>query len=287
MTTETDTLRFPFGRNWLSFSRTFSAERLAAAKQSLRGFLGRDSLTGFSFLDVGCGSGLFSLAAHQLGAAVVSFDLDADSCLATQRLRDAQPESPAAWVLRQGSILDPAFLATLGRFDIVYAWGVLHHTGDLAQALHNAARCVRAGGVLYTAIYNYQPYLTRLNTLMKRTYNRTGPAGQAALLSAFSLFMVLKGGIRDLVCLRNPLQRYRCSVRERGMSLWHDWRDWVGGYPFEAARPEQIIDPLLADGFTLLRLTTVGGRHGCNQFLFHREPVSSASGVKPREATTP
>ena len=52
------------------------------------------------------------------------------------------------------------------------------------------------------------------------------------------------------------------------MSMAHDWRDWLGGYPFEVAKPEQIFDFLKARGFTLERLKTCGGGLGCNEFVF-------------------
>lgn len=54
------------------------------------------------------------------------------------------------------------------------------------------------------------------------------------------------------------------------MSLMHDLIDWVGGYPFEVAKPEEIFDFYHARGFVLQRLYTCGGGIGCNQFVFER-----------------
>ena len=122
--------RFGFGRNWLSFIDVVDETRIRAARDSLRGTLHLSTLSGRTFLDIGCGSGLFSLAACQLGAAVRSFDHDQDSVLATTRLR-RRFAADSDWRIERGSILDPEFVAGLGRFDVVYSWGVLHHTGDL------------------------------------------------------------------------------------------------------------------------------------------------------------
>lgn len=129
--------RFRFGANWKRFLRSLTPERLATAEDSLRHALGVDDLRGKRFLDIGCGSGLFSLSAARLGASVHSFDYDQDSveCALDLRARYA-PE--AEWSIERGDALDRGYLGGLGTFDVVYSWGVLHHTGDLWSALDNA-----------------------------------------------------------------------------------------------------------------------------------------------------
>src|SRR5262249_10844239 len=85
----TSQLRYGFGANWNDFVATSLNEaRIANAVQSLRDLLALDSLRGRTFLDIGCGSGLFSLAACRLEAErVISFDFDADSVRPRQWLR--------------------------------------------------------------------------------------------------------------------------------------------------------------------------------------------------------
>jgi len=65
----------------------------------------------------------------------------------------------------------------------------------------------------------------------------------------------------------------------RGMSAWHDLLDWLGGYPFEVSRPEEVFDFYRKRGFTLERLTTAGGRLGCNEFVFRRTAGPSSGAV--------
>jgi 2-polyprenyl-6-hydroxyphenyl methylase/3-demethylubiquinone-9 3-methyltransferase len=55
------------------------------------------------------------------------------------------------------------------------------------------------------------------------------------------------------------------------MSMWPDVVDWVGGYPFEVAKPEQIFDFYRDRAFEPTRLTTCRGTSGCNQFVFRRK----------------
>src|SRR5436189_1546930 len=146
--------RFEFGKNWSQFLTTIDEERISVAEQSLKEMLEVDHLQGKSFLDIGSGSGLFSLAARKLGARVHSFDFDEDSVLCTARLRDRYFAGDGEWTTEQGSILDAEYVRSLGTFDVVYAWGVLHHTGAMRDALGAAARLVAAGGVFAFALYH-------------------------------------------------------------------------------------------------------------------------------------
>jgi 2-polyprenyl-6-hydroxyphenyl methylase/3-demethylubiquinone-9 3-methyltransferase len=255
-------VRFGFGENWTRFSRMLNPERVDSARASMVAMLGGGSLSGLVLLDIGCGSGLFSLCARQLGAEVVSFDYDPYSVKCTQSVRQKYSPEDAKWQVAQGSILDCDFVSTLGQFDIVYSWGVLHHTGRMWEALDNAGQAVKVGGRLYISIYNDQAFISSYWLRVKRAYNQ------------FSLLKPL------IVAVHAPylfLARilYRAAIGkgiERGMSIWHDMLDWLGGYPFEVARPEQIFGFYRDRGFELLEMKTCGGKQGCNEFVFRRKP---------------
>ena len=148
--------RFKFGENWKKFMDSMSEERAAEAVSSLRKMLGRNSLEGQSFIDIGSGSGLFSLAARRLGATVTSFDYDSDSFGCTNEMRARYAANDPKWKVMQGSVLDTTFMKSLGQYDIVYSWGVLHHTGAMWDAINNAAALVKPNGQFFIAIYNDQ-----------------------------------------------------------------------------------------------------------------------------------
>ena len=262
--------RFAFGDNWSRFLATVDEARIGRSEASLREMLECDHLDGLRFLDVGSGSGLSSLAARRLGAAVRSFDLDPASVACTRALRDRYGAGDPRWIVEQGSVLDREYLAGIGRFDVVYAWGVLHHTGRMWEAVDNVAALVVPGGRLFVAIYNDQGRATRAWAAVKRAYNRLPPPLRPLVLWPCALWIWGPPSLRDLAVGR-PFRTWRAYGAARGMSPWHDVVDWVGGYPFEAAKPEAVFARCRDHGFRLARLATCAGRSGCNEFVFVSE----------------
>lgn len=265
--------RFAFGANWWRFLELLDDNRIERAEHSLREMLGVESLRGKSFIDVGSGSGLFSLAARRLGARVLSLDYDPTSVRCTAELRRRYFDEDPDWRVLQGSVLDPEVLAGLGRFDVVYSWGVLHHTGRMWEALANVVPLAAPQGQLFVSIYNDQGRTSRTWLAVKRAYNAL--PNPLRWLVLFPAFVRLWGPttLRDFVALR-PFSTWRNYGQgaTRGMDPWRDTVDWVGGLPFEVARPEQIIEFYWSHGFILTKLRTCAGGIGCNEYVFSRVP---------------
>lgn len=262
--------RFEFGKNWAWFLQTLNNEKVDEAVASLENLLETDRLAGKSFLDIGSGSGLFSLAARRLGARVHSFDYDPNSVNCTAELRRRYFPDDDLWTIEAGSALDENYLKSLGQFDIVYSWGVLHHTGKMWAALANVAPLVAPRGKLFIAIYNDQGTASRRWTKVKKFYNE-GPRGLRFMV-VWPSFWVLywRRLVKDFL-RGKPFQTIRAyGKNQRGMSFWQDLIDWVGGYPFEVAKPDEIFDFYLQRGFVLTRLSTCGGTPGCNEFVFEK-----------------
>jgi SAM-dependent methyltransferase len=260
--------RFEFGANWARFLSVLNDERINMAEVSLKRMLGVEDLQGERFLDIGSGSGLFSLAARRLGARVHSFDYDPQSVACTAELKRRYFPGDDNWVVEEGSALDTDYLNRLGQYDVVYSWGVLHHTGAMWQALGNVVPLVAGEGRLFIAIYNDQGRPSRMWLRIKKAYNQLPAPLRWLVLYPALLRLWGPTTVRDFL-RGKPFYTWRhyADKGARGMSPWRDVVDWVGGLPFEVAKPEEIFD-FYREGFQLKKLRTCAGGHGCNEFVF-------------------
>lgn len=263
--------RFGFGRNWQRFLSHLDESRIEEAERSLAVVLG-ERLDGMSFLDIGSGSGLFSLAALRMGATRVhSLDYDADSVACAVELRRRFFPESAAWTVEQGDATDAEYMRGLGTFDIVYSWGVLHHTGDLWTSMENACAAAGKDGRLFIALYNDRGWRSELWTRIKRFYSGAPGFLRPLLVLIFGAPGIVRSAIYETV-RGHPARFFTRWTRTglRGMTGWHDLVDWIGGYPYEASKPEQVWEFCRQRGFDLEWLETVNTL-GNNQFLFARK----------------
>lgn len=265
--------KFEFGKNWAGFLKVLNEERITNAVESLKSMLEVEDLRGRSFLDIGSGSGLFSLAARRLGARVHTFDYDPQAVACAVELKHRYFPGDDQWAIEEGSALSAEYLRSLGRFDVVYSWGVLHHTGQMWLALENASLPVAPGGKLYIAVGNDMGTQSMRWKWIKRTYNNIPRLLRAPYTVAVIAPGESKTLLRSLVTMRlgDYARSWTQYSQRRGMNRWHDIVDWVGGHPYECATPDQVFDFYRAKGFTLTKLKCGGVGLGCAEYVFVRD----------------
>lgn len=269
---ENQTNKFSFGKNWRRFLSCVNDQRLATAQGSMAEFMGAENIKGKTFIDIGCGSGIFSRSAFKLGAlSVTSFDVDPFSVECCRYVWDKEGR-PANWTVQEASILNDDFVNSLSKFQIVYSWGVLHHTGNMWKAISNAAKLVADGGYYYIAIYNKTNGLfgSKNWTTLKKIYNTVPAIGKRLMEGAY----VAAYFIGNLLSLKNPFRKIKEFKAKRGMNWFIDVVDWLGGYPYEAATTEEILVFIKKNfpDFELINLKSTNTL-GNNHFLFKRKIV--------------
>ena len=265
---ELDEVRFGFGENWFKFvEKDFTPQRLVAAQKKICEFLDIESLAGIRCLDIGCGSGLHSYAAYSLDATeVFSFDYDINSVKASRVLKDRAGDPPH-WQVEQGDVLSDEYIRALGKWDLVYSWGVLHHTGDMWKAIDIAQQTVVDGGQFFLALYSatadFQPS-KEYWLEAKKKYNRVGPVRKKLMVLHYVWRWGMQGNLKFLPGLLRRIREYRF---ERGMSYFADVVDWLGGWPMEYADESDTIRRMEGHGFKLIKCVT---GEACSEYLFEK-----------------
>jgi 2-polyprenyl-3-methyl-5-hydroxy-6-metoxy-1,4-benzoquinol methylase len=258
---------FSFGDNWQKLVPALTPDRVEEAGSSLANAFAQAPLAGHRFIDIGCGSGVFSLVAHRAGVKqVISIDVDPRSVDCASALRTLEG-GPPNWRIVRGSILDSSLVRTIEPASRVYSWGVLHHTGAMWAAIESAMALVVPEGLLCLALYN-RPNHAGLHMTLKRLYNRLPRRARplqrilygSALLAAMAV-----------VQRRNPVEYVRdYGRRSRGMSFWRDVEDWLGGLPCEFADEQEVRDFASSRGFVVERVLR-RGPGGNNEYLLRRK----------------
>jgi SAM-dependent methyltransferase len=263
-------LRYEFGKNWAEFvERKLNNQVVEESMDHMRRFMKRDRLDGLTFTDIGCGSGIHSLAALRLGARrIIAFDYDNDSVATSRKVREWAGVDDSIWSIAQGSVLDTAYMRSLPVSDVVYSWGVLHHTGRMWEAVRNAAIPLAPDGEFYIALYSSDNYLDPTPEFwirLKRAYNIASPLTRKLIEMKFIYWTKIRP---ELEAGRPPMGQLE-SYGKRGMTAVTDAKDWLGGYPMEFAGYNETRDFCAGDlGLELVNSLT---GEGCTEYMFVRK----------------
>ena len=255
---------FKFGENWKNFSNLIDNNRLKEAVTSLKKLTNKKSLNNLSFLDIGCGSGLSSLAAIQLNCKkIYAIDQDEQSIKTTKkvlqksRFKKVKVEKKDLFTLNEKE-----------KFNIVYSWGVLHHTGNMLEAIKKSTKMVSKNGILILALYK-KTKLCNLWKIEKYIYKSSPKVIQNFIKNLF-IFLFKLAMILKRKNFSNYINDYKTK---RGMDFYHDVHDWLGGYPYESISIEEISKIMDKFGYKMIRSFQVKKQigffgTGCDEYVF-------------------
>ncbi|MGD9211472.1 MAG: class I SAM-dependent methyltransferase [Desulfobacteraceae bacterium] len=254
-------LTFSFGKNWKNYLKSVDKEEVNKAKDDIEEWLDKNYVSGKTILDIGSGSGIHSLAFYLLDAKTVySFDFDEYSVEATRSLWEKEGK-PKNWIVSHGSILDKEYLKSFNEdFDIVYSWGVLHHTGAMWEAINSSINLVNPGGKLWISLYAKGPRYSK-DLALKQRYNSASQIGKKWMISK----KIGRNMFSRLRHFKNPFTWN--EKKSRGMNVYHDIVDWLGGLPYEVASENEVLGVCREKGLILERIK-VNGEGACSIYVF-------------------
>lgn len=267
-TNNTDNARFEFGQNWADFSNDINDETLELAIEGLKKLLPKDfDPNGKSFLDIGSGSGLHAIAAAKIGfSKILCTDYDINSTNTTKRNAEKFDVAGVIEAFQDDILNSKLNEKSKEKFDIVYSWGVLHHTGNMWKAITNASKFVKDDGHFIIAIYTKTKFCNMWK-IIKRTYCNAPKFVQKVMGYKYHF-------IRSFRQILNG-ELFKKYEDNRGMNRYYDSIDWLGGYPYESASSDEIIsflekDFLIQDSFSTTPGLGLLGT-GCAEYTFRKK----------------
>ncbi len=250
--------KFSFGLNWIDYVKTKLNDTIVENHTSNISMYYKDyDLSSMSVLDIGCGSGLSSLSFNLLGCKNIhSIDVDKNSVSACELTKEKYSNYVKNnWTIENKSILDEEFVKSSPKYDIVYSWGVLHHTGNMWKAIKNATSLVKENGIIHLALYvNGERYTEDLKT--KMFYNLSEDDIKKKMIFDWLNYYYISRGV-DIF-----------STNDRGMNKYNDCIDWLGGIPYEVCDPDILDSYLNQNSFT--KMFYKGGKQGSNFICLYK-----------------
>ena len=208
-------------------------------------FYSPEEIKGKRVLDAGCGTGIFSIIFARNGAAeVIGLDISPGSLTTARHLKDNFKLDNVHF--QQADMLQLPFPNQ--SFDIVWAWGTVHHTLNPWQAMEELLRVLKPGGSILLAIYT-KTKITFLHEIIRKTLIKTSRKTWQPLAKIMAFF-------------RGPVvaifkKREKSRQGEKLEELIFDWYFVPIRHHYY---PREIKDFLEQKGLTIEKFLPASGR---------------------------
>ena len=217
-------------------------------------FYSPQDIEGKSVLDAGCGTGIFSIIFARNGAAsVLGIDISEGSLETAKALKTKFDLENASF--QKQDMLDLPFADE--SFDIVWAWGTVHHTTDPFKAMSELIRVLRAEGSILLAVYT-RTRVTFLHEIIRKALVRTPRKTWKALSKILALVL------SPVVYFFKKREKSR-----KGEKLEELIMDWYFVPIRHYYYPEEIKVFLEEQGFTIEKYLPASGRfNSTSNFIY-------------------
>ncbi len=160
-----------------------------ASKAHLELFFSDEEIVGREVLDAGCGTGIFTIIFANKGARkVIGIDISEGSLNTGRMLKDKFELSNVEF--RKEDMLNLPFKDNT--FDIVWAWGTIHHTENPYQAMNELIRVLKKNGTFFITLYK-KTKLTFIHEIIRKILIKTPKKSWTFLskIMAFFLWLVV------------------------------------------------------------------------------------------------
>jgi ubiquinone/menaquinone biosynthesis C-methylase UbiE len=142
-------------------SESWFAQAEGAAPYS--GLMPLSEIAGADVLEIGCGSGVHARLLAQAGARLSAVDLTPTAVAMTKRRLELAGLEATVLEADAESLPFPD-----DSFDVVWSWGVIHHSADTDRVITEIARVLRPGGRLALMVYHRSSITFWINYVLIR-----------------------------------------------------------------------------------------------------------------------
>jgi len=188
------------------------------------------NLAGKKALDVGCGQGRWAYGLKKIGCDVLGIDTSPSAI-----------ELARKWGLNAKvmNLFEISNAGLAGQFDLVWCWGVIHHTADPERAFRSVVDAARRGGLIHCYVYS-RPRSRRVR-VMREVLKPFGFSTRRRIISMWIKLGLYHGSVHEGFDALSP--SINKEIGEHEIKRWCEdlGLDYERRYPRWASKSEDIF----------------------------------------------